>query len=216
MSCVNKQYSFIQIRRGAEAEFSSSNPVLASGEPSFATDSFLFKIGDGVTPWTSLPSPSLSGINYVTANSGNFLNLTIGGSGVATTDYVDNILSINDALLFKGTLGVGGTITSLPSVYETGWVYKVTTAGTYADNVCEVGDLVIAIADRPTGGGSNADWVVAQTNIDLQSLPTISDPCDTEYVLIQDAGRDTKVISINDLAEAISVIDGGGVTYSGC
>jgi hypothetical protein len=104
----------------------------------------------------------------------------------------------------------------LPSIYETGWVYKVTTAGTYAGNICEVGDLVIALADRPTGGGTNADWVVAQTNLDLQSLTTMTDACNTEYVLVQNSARDTQVLSISNLAKAISEIDGGGVTYSGC
>lgn len=228
MTCVNKQYSAIQLRRGLDVEFQSSNITLASGEAAFATDTKIFKVGDGTTPWNNLSTPSSSGtifysgsgVNFFFDNlqavSGNFSNLTINNSGVATLSYVDSILSLNDAMLFKGTLGTGGTITALPPIYETGWTFKVTTAGTYAGNVCEIGDLVIAIADRPSGGGSNADWTVAQTNIDLQSLSTISDPCDTEYVLIQDAGRETKVISINNLAKAISTIDGGGVIYSGC
>jgi hypothetical protein len=228
MTCVNKQYSAIQLRRGLDSEFVSSNIILASGEPAFAVDTNILKIGDGTTDWNNLPTPSASGVTFYSgsgvnfffenleATSGNFSDLSINGSGVATLDYVDSLLSINDALLFKGTLGVGGTISALPSIYETGWVYKVTTAGTYAGNICEVGDLIIAIVDRPTGGGVDSDWVVAQTNIDLQSLPIISNPCNTEYVLVQDSARDTKVVSINNLAKAISVIDGGGVTYSGC
>lgn len=191
MSCFNKQYSAIQLRRGLASEFQASNIVLASGEPAFATDEYIFKIGDGVTPWNNLDS-------------------------LATLSYVDNLLSVNDAMIFKGTLGIGGTISSLPSIYETGWTYKVTTADTYAGNICEVGDLVIAIADRPSGGGNDADWVVAQTNLDLQTLPAIADPCDTEYILIQNSSRDTRVISISNLAQAISVIDGGGVIYNGC
>lgn len=210
MTCVNKQYSAIQLRRGSNSEFETSNIVLASGEPAFAVDTKIFKIGDGITPWNDLVTPTASGA------VGDFSSLSINGSGVPTQDYVDNLLSVNDALLFKGTLGIGGTITTLPSIYETGWTYKVITAGTYAGNICEVGDLVISIVDRESGGGVDGDWVVAQTNIDLQSLPTISDPCDTEYVLIQDTGRDTKVVSISNLAKAISVIDGGGVVYNGC
>jgi len=53
----------------------------------------------------------------------------------ATKQYVDNILTTNDALVFKGTLGTsndGATVTSLPNTHKQGWTYKVVTAGTYA------------------------------------------------------------------------------------
>lgn len=83
----------------------------------------------------------------------------------AAKDYVDTILGANDAMVFKGTLGTGGTVTALPTTYQTGWTYRVITAGTYAGQQCEVGDLIIAIADA-TDDGSNADWTIAQTNID--------------------------------------------------
>ena len=83
----------------------------------------------------------------------------------AAKQYADNILGANDAMVFKGTLGTGGTVTALPTTYQTGWTYRVITAGTYADQACEVGDLIIAVADA-TDDGSNADWTIAQTNID--------------------------------------------------
>jgi hypothetical protein len=80
--------------------------------------------------------------------------------------YLNNEFEINDVLIFKGTLGSGGTISVLPSIYQAGWSYKVITAGTYANKVCEVGDLIISIANRPEGGGNDNDWVVVQANID--------------------------------------------------
>lgn len=83
----------------------------------------------------------------------------------AAKDYADTILGANDAMVFKGTLGTGGTVTALPTTYQTGWTYRVITAGTYAGQQCEVGDLIIAIADA-TDDGSNANWTIAQTNID--------------------------------------------------
>lgn len=93
-------------------------------------------------------------------------NITINGSSVATVTYVDSLLGANDAMVFKGTLGVGGTITSLPTTYSAGWTYRVITAGTYAGIVCEIGDLIIAVVDRSGSGNLNSDWTVAQTNID--------------------------------------------------
>ena len=85
----------------------------------------------------------------------------------ATKQYVDNLLGANDAMVFKGTVGAGGTVTDFGSLtnYQTGWTYRVIVAGTYAGISCEVGDLIIAVADY-SESFKDADWTVAQTNID--------------------------------------------------
>ncbi len=84
----------------------------------------------------------------------------------AAKSYADGRLAANDAMLFKGTLGAGGSVTELPKTgYQAGWTYKVITAGTYAGAKCEVGDLIIAVKDFATTA-ANADWTVVQTNID--------------------------------------------------
>ena len=83
----------------------------------------------------------------------------------AAKDYADTILGANDAMVFKGTLGTAGTVTALPTTYLIGWTYRVITAGTYAGQQCEIGDLIIAVADA-TDNGTNADWTVVQTNVD--------------------------------------------------
>lgn len=49
----------ITLRRDTEANWASDNPILASGEPGFATDIFELKIGNGILPWTSLPGVEL-------------------------------------------------------------------------------------------------------------------------------------------------------------
>lgn len=96
--------------------------------------------------------------------------LTGGSTAIPRADavkaYVDGLLSANDAMVFKGTLGTGGTITAVPTTYQAGWTYRVITAGTYAGIVCEVGDLLIAIVDRSGTGNLNSDWTVVQTNVD--------------------------------------------------
>lgn len=83
----------------------------------------------------------------------------------AVVDFLKNM----DAMRFKGTLGTGGTITTVPTNnYEAGDVYKIITAGTYAGVPCEVGDMLIAINDGPASGSTviDADWVVVQGNLD--------------------------------------------------
>lgn len=87
---------------------------------------------------------------------------------IATTAFVQNAVSkglaAGDAMVFKGTLGTGGTVTALPAVHEVGWTYKVITAGTYAGNVCEVGDMIICSTDGTAA--NDAHWTVVQANLD--------------------------------------------------
>ncbi len=75
-------------------------------------------------------------------------------------DYIATVVGSVNAMRFKGTLGTGGDVSTLPTTgVKVGDTYMVITAGTYAGQTCEVGDLVIATATTPT-------WTVAQTNID--------------------------------------------------
>ena len=80
---------------------------------------------------------------------------------LATKQYVDKILSANDAMIFKGILD---DTHKLPDTHETGWTYRVNKAGTYAGKTCEIGDLVICTTDGLSA--NDAHWTVAQTNID--------------------------------------------------
>lgn len=56
-----------------------------------------------------------------------------------------DIEDLPQAMIFRGTLGTGGTITTLPTASATtaGDVYKVITKGTYAQQAAEVGDVFI-------------------------------------------------------------------------
>lgn len=65
---------------------------------------------------------------------------------------------------FQGV--VNSTATLPPYNYKAGWLYSVQEAGTYAGNVCEVGDLIICVKDYASGSASNADWAVLQANLD--------------------------------------------------
>jgi len=120
---------------------------------------------DALALKADLDSPVLTGTPTApTASTGT--NTT----QIATTEFVkseiNSVLSAADALIFKGTLGTGGTITTLPtSDYKIGWTYKVITAGTYAGNECEVGDMIVSIVDFNTVS-NDSDWIVIQANLD--------------------------------------------------
>ena len=51
----------LQFRRGTAAQWTSANTVLASGEMGIETDTALFKVGNGVTAWNSLPYGGVKG-----------------------------------------------------------------------------------------------------------------------------------------------------------
>lgn len=44
----------IQFRNGTATQWASENPILAQGEIGLETDTRRFKVGDGLTAWTSL------------------------------------------------------------------------------------------------------------------------------------------------------------------
>ena len=62
------------LKRGTFDAWNEKNPVLEQGEPGFAYDKNILKIGDGVTAWTDLPTTNRS--EYVIAPDGNSILMT--------------------------------------------------------------------------------------------------------------------------------------------
>jgi|GEM_PF-5800270 len=75
------------MKRATAAEWVTANPILAVGEPGMETDTGVFKIGDGVTAWISLPSQISSGLydakgDLIVASADNTpLRLAVGPDG---------------------------------------------------------------------------------------------------------------------------------------
>jgi hypothetical protein len=145
----------IQFKRATKAWLDANGSILvpSQGEPVWAIDANTMKIGDGQSSYEDLP--------YFVG---------------------DNDSLVQKVFIFKGTLGVGGTVSTLPSSYQAGWTYKVITAGTYAGEVCEVGDFIVSLEDRPDAGGANEDWTVLQGNIDQASSVSINNPADNRLL----------------------------------
>jgi hypothetical protein len=57
----------IQFRRGTASAWTSANPTLAEGEMGIETDTDQFKIGDGLTAWTSLSYGGVAGTSGTNA-----------------------------------------------------------------------------------------------------------------------------------------------------
>lgn len=67
------------------------------------------------------------------------------------------------AATFKGTVNASTDISGL-TAYSAGWYWVVGTAGTYAGQACETGDMIFAIANRGSST-SNDDFDVVQNNL---------------------------------------------------
>ena len=78
----------------------------------------------------------------------------------ATKHYVDALVAgLNDF-----TVGIVDSSTPLPTQdYKVGQAFRVAEAGTYAGQVCEIGDLIIVVADY-VDSVKDSDFLVVQAN----------------------------------------------------
>jgi hypothetical protein len=164
----------IQMRRGTATDWTNFNPVLSSGELGYDITGKNFKIGDGTTAWNSL-AYTFADIDDFNAFKddleGDFNDYT-----AALDTQFANFLSTNDAMFFKGTIGTGGTLEALPTTYSAGWTFKIVSEGTFAGQICEPGDIIIATVDREGTGNQDSDWVVVQENLFVKDFTNITIP----------------------------------------
>lgn len=142
----------------------------------FTKDGHIITHGIDYIPWGTgiIPIDKLPVDNTKVDNKHLWDSLTI-------QNKIDQSFAANDAMRFKGTIGltsannyiINGTEAEFPSkTAKVGDTYRVITAGNYAGIKCEVGDLLICITADSTG--KNTTWTVAQTNINGQIYHTIN------------------------------------------
>ena len=120
-------------RRGTQAQWEESNPILAIGEFGFAYDQNIVKVGDGETRWLLLPpvngDPSVL-VDYLQGEINDKLpiaggtltgKLTLDGDPTqalhaATKEYVDNTAS---GIVAKPQV-LGATTANIDATYENG------------------------------------------------------------------------------------------------
>jgi hypothetical protein len=93
----------IQLRRDTAANWTSTNPTLASGEMGFETDTGLFKIGTGATAWTSLSYA----VSVTTTNTATLTNKTL------TAPIITYSVNAQTGTTFTPVLSDGGSIVTL-------------------------------------------------------------------------------------------------------
>ena len=114
-------------------------------------------------------------------------SVTSGSSDLVTSGAVYTAIdNLPEPMVFKGSLGTGGTITSLPTAASSneGYTYKVITAGTYASQSAKVGDtfistgsewVLIPSGDEPSGTVTSVGVSAASgSNLSVSGSPVTS------------------------------------------
>ena len=104
--------------------------------------------------------PKFTGTNTIGNGYSVDTTVTENSTNLITSGAVSTAISnLPEPMIFKGTLGTGGTITSLPTASSSneGYTYKVITAGTYASTAAKVGDVFISAKPE---GASSYSWVL--------------------------------------------------------
>lgn len=103
----------ILLRRDTSTNWSENNPVLASGEPGYETDTGKLKIGDGSTAWDSLTEINPTGI---TGPTGSVDFTAINSNVIPSTDSTYNLGSLSlkwSDIHIDGSLYLGDSSTSI-------------------------------------------------------------------------------------------------------
>jgi hypothetical protein len=95
---------YILLRKGSSTEWSSANPVLATGEPGYDITNNILKVGDGTKSWNNLEPINTALNNFNIYGTGN---IDISGNITANTGNFD-VISFNidnESILTKGQIG---------------------------------------------------------------------------------------------------------------
>lgn len=135
-------FNSLQFKRGTASEWASANPILKSGEPGFVVDTHTLKVGDGVTPFSVLPS-----INEATVGLMSVLDDTapqLGGNLDLNSYLVTGVggINITGNSQLGGTLNVAGntTLNDVPSIRTVAVSGDITGSGNVEISGFFIGD----------------------------------------------------------------------------
>ena len=189
----------IQIRRDTEANWTSTDPILAQGELGYETDTDKLKIGDGSNIWSELL--------YFAGGSGDMVLDTIQSvTGLKTFD--------KDKLAMKGT-STGTTVLSTANTSATNYTLAMPTANGTIALTSDIITTASAVINTPSGNIAATDVQSAlneldaekQSNISGASLTNVTVATD-DKVIIQDTSDSNNIKTVT--AQSIADLGGGG------
>lgn len=125
-------------------------------------------------------------------------------------------LSGIDALRYRGTLGAGGTVSTLPSEnVQIGDTYKVAVAGVYGGITCELGDLLIATGTEDADGYITGpiDWTLVAQGSDTDTTYTLSG-ASNKITLTASTGGNTGEIIVEGGTDITTAVAGNKLSVT--
>lgn len=125
----------------------------------------------------------------------------VGENEVALKSYVESLFA---QLEESSVPGIVDSNNPIPTEYKAGRSYRVAEAGTYVGAQCEVGDLILVVADYNAETASNEDFMVLQSNIDGAVTSTADATTIGEIVVFDSVtgkvikGAGVQIASLND------------------
>lgn len=207
----------MQQRRGTAQQWTDENPTLAEGEVGFETDTYQFKIGNGVNAWASLDYFS-AGVDLSAYATETYVD-------TAVSDLVDSAPGVLDTLneLSAAINDDENFFTSITTAYQQYADQAETDAKNYADSQDQALSSTLTQAFENYTDGATTDmatttYVDTQDGITLTAANQYTDAVTTDMAtttavdgLIGDATVDgTAGNTITDrIASAVSgIIDG--------
>ena len=169
-------------------------------------------------------TPTAANVTYDGSTSG----LTATNVQDAIDELEQTIEELPEPMIFKGSLGTGGTVTTLPVASEAnkGFTYKVITAGTYQGVAAEVGDTLISdgtawvlipSGDEPSGtvtnvGVSSTDGSITVSGSPITSSGTIDLAVHADSALSNSSTKPLQNQVITNILTPMSETEYGNIT----
>ena len=202
--------TLIQIRRGLSTLWTSTNPILNAGEWGYETNTGRYKIGDGITVWTSLDYAAVTPDSYV---AGSGIGLTQGSLGSTLTVAVTGIPA---SLVTDFNSAVNSLITSASIDIETiqdiigtsGVTGGFGTSASYNDSTGYTSVAATGLTLRVVSGSGISVSSSSENNNNVYTV-SLSDPT------IQAADVTDFASAVSGLLPAISSGTNTNITFSG-
>lgn len=180
-----------QFRRGTASQWTSTNPVLASGEFGYETDTGKGKIGDGTTAWASL--------GYAVGGTVAVGNITGLGTGVGT--WLATPSSANLASAVTDETGSGSLVFGTSPTIATPTLTLSTTTNTADGRIAwDATNDKIVVGD----GSSTKEFTPSTLTLNAQTGTTYT------FVLTD---KDKLVTASNASAQTYSIPTNASVAY---
>ena len=184
----------MQQRRGTAEQWTNLNPTLAAGEIGFETDTYKFKIGDGVNNWASLEYFSAGGVGgalsdyYTSTETDQAITTAVSGIIDSAPELLNTLNEISAAIgddedfittiTNQITGGDSSTLSSAQSYSDSGDTSTLNAAKNYADGLASNYDAAGSAATAETDANTYTDNAVedlaSESYVDTKDSETLA------------------------------------------